>query len=185
MTPSKMLSGALVLSVALATGPALAQEPTGVSSEIERTASTSPQEKIAYAEDSNQEIREGEKQIARLLEQARKDTDIEAIECLINRLTSVRALLQVSESAEASMRDAITAGEEEKSNHEFRKIAVAVSKTRMLLAESQRCAADQDLESGTTVVEWFDQLNDSDPFTDVEINDLEISVAPPQVSPFL
>lgn len=175
----------LMLTALLATAPALAQEPTGVSSEIERTASTSPQEKISYAEDSNQEIREGEKQISRLLEQARKDNDVEAIECLINRLTSVRALLQVSEGAEAAMRDAITAGEEEKANHEFRKVAVAVSKTRMLLAEAQRCAADQDLESGTTVVEWFDQLSEGDPFDEVEINDLDISVDPPQVSPFL
>ena len=165
--------------------PAQAQDPTGVSSELERTASTSPQEKITYAENSNAEIREGEKQISRLLEQARKDGDTEAIECLINRLTSVRALLQVSEGAESAMRSAITAGEEEKANHEFRKIAVAVSKTRMLLAEAQRCAADQDLESGTTVVEWFDQLSEGDPFEEVEINDFDISIDPPQVSPFL
>ena len=140
---------------------------------------------MAYAEASNQEIREAEKQIARLLEQARKDGDAEAIECLINRLTSVRALLQVSESAEVSMRDAIAAGEEEKANHEFRKIAVAVSKTRMLLAEAQRCAADQDLASGQTLVDWESRLDDGGDFGEVDVNDLDIAVDPPQVSPFL
>ncbi|MBX2800303.1 MAG: hypothetical protein KTR31_21670 [Myxococcales bacterium] len=140
---------------------------------------------MGYAEDSNAEIREGERQVSRLLEQARKDGDLEAIECLISRLTSVRALLQVSERAEGSMRDAITAGEEEKANHEFRKIAVAVSKTRMLLAEAQRCAADQDMESGTTVVEWSDQLTEGDPFEAVEISPFDVSIDPPQLSPFL
>jgi len=165
-------------------GVATAQDaPTGVSSEVERTASTSPQEKIAYAESSNNEIREAEKTISRLLEQARKDGDAEAIACLINKLTSVRALLQVSESAEASMRDAIAGGEEEKANHEFRKIAVAVSKTRQLLAEAQRCAADQDLAPGETYVDWEGGA-DGGEFTDT-LDTIDTIIDPPAVSPFL
>ena len=158
---------------------------TGVSSEIERTSRSSPQDKLSYAEDSNFEIREGERQISRLLEQARRDGDIDAIECLISRVTSLRALLGVSQGAEGALRDAITAGEDAKADHEFRKIAVAVSKTRMLLAEAQRCAADQELESGTTIVEWDENLVESDPFEENQVSDFDISVDPPDVSPFL
>lgn len=166
-------------------GEVQAQDPTGVTSDIERTATTTPQEKIAYAEASNQEIRDAEKTIARLLDQARKDADAEAIECLVNRLTSVRALLQVSESAEIAMKDAIAAGTDEKADHEFRKIAVAVSKTRMLLAEAQRCASDQQVESGTTLVDWESAIADEDDLGDLEIDDFDIGLDPPQVSPFL
>jgi len=166
-------------------GEVQAQDPAGVTSDIDRTATTSPQEKIAYAEASNQEIRDAEKAISRLLEQSRKDADAEAIECLVNRLTSVRALLQVSEAAEVAMKDAIAAGTEEKANHEFRKIAVAVSKTRMLLAEAQRCASDQQVESGTTLVDWESAIADEDDLDDLDIDDFDIGLDPPPVSPFL
>ncbi|MEQ1503626.1 MAG: hypothetical protein ABMB14_15415 [Myxococcota bacterium] len=175
----------LSLSAVLFAGTVQAQDPTGVTSDLERTATTTPAEKITYATSSNEEIRDAEKQITRLLEQARKDADAEAIECLINRLTSVRALLQVSESAEVMMRDAIAAGGEEQANHEFRKIAVAVTKTRMLLAEAQRCASDQVVESGTTLVDWESALADEDDLDDLAITDFDIGLDPPQVSPFL
>jgi len=179
----------LLLSLAVLAGgaEALAQDgpPTGVASEIERTASTSPQEKIAYAQDSNEEIREAERTVTKLLEQGRRDSDAEAIECLSNRLTSVRALLQVSESAEESMTVSIAGAEGEKASHEFRKIAVAVSKTRMLLAEAQRCASDQDLASGTTLVDWVSHLEDDGlGFVD-GLDDLNIDIDLPDVSPFL
>jgi hypothetical protein len=174
----------LTLLSTILVADAIAQDPTGVSSDIERTATTSPQEKITYAENSNQEIREAEKEIAKLLEQSRKDGDAEAIECLVNRLTSVRALLQVSEAAEVAMKDALANGDDERANHEFRKIAVAISKTRMLLAEAQRCSSDQSLQSGATITEWevegVDPVNPDPP----DFSTTGIGLTPPPVSPF-
>jgi hypothetical protein len=176
--------GIVTLLSSVLIAPAMAQDPMGVSSEIERTATTSPQEKIAYAESSNQEIRDAEKQIAKLLEASRKDGDAEAIECLVNRLTSVRALLQVSESAELQMKDAIAIGDDDRANHEFRKIAVAISKTRMLLAEAQRCASDQQLQSGTTLTEWEVEGPDSVAPTTPDLTTTGVGITPPAVSPF-
>jgi hypothetical protein len=179
----QFLSWIALVALLLAGGSARGQDPTGVS-DLERAASSTPQEKIAYAESANAEIEEGVRAINRLLEQARKDADADAIECLISRLTSVRALLQVSQSAEISMANAIAAAEDEKANHEFRKIAVAVSKTRMLLAEAQRCASEQQLESGTTLVDWTTVLGveTGDP-PDVTLTTTNLE--PPPVSPFL
>ena len=183
-----MTTRTLCFLALLAATPALAQDPggdpTGVSSELERTATTSPQEKIAYAETSNQEIRDAEKQVSRYLDQARKDGDAEAIECLVNRQTSVRALLQVSEQAEISMKDAIASGDDERANHEFRKIAVAVSKTRMLLAEAQRCASDQQLQPGSTVTEWEVNGPDAVPPPTATLSTTGIGITPPSISPF-
>jgi DNA-binding phage protein len=178
-------AAAALAFVALAGSEVRAQDPSGVTSDLERTASTTPQEKISYAESSNEEIRDAEKQITRLLEQARKDNDAEAIECLANRLTSVRALLQVSESAEVAMRDSIAAGLVEKANHEFRKIAVAISKTRMLLAEAQRCASEQQVEPGQTLVDWESALADENDLASLDPTDFTFGGDPPQVSPFL
>lgn len=164
--------------------PAMAQDPMGVSSEIERTATTSPQEKIVYAESSNQEMRDAERTIAKLLEVSRKNGDAEAIECLVNRLTSVRALLQVGEAAELQMKTAISTGDDDRANHEFRKIAVAISKTRMLLAEAQRCSSDQQLQSGTTLTEWEVEGPDSDNPTQPALTTTGVGITPPAVSPF-
>jgi DNA-binding phage protein len=190
MRSSSVLAGVVptaTLIAALWVGVVHAEDPSsvGVMSDLERTASTSPPEKIAYAETSNQEIRDAEKQISKLLDQARKDGDDEAIECLMNRLTSVRALLSVSEASEIAMKDALAAGLEEKADHEFRKIAVAISKTRMLLAESERCASDQTVESGTTLVDWESALSDEPDLPTDVITDWDVGLDPPEVTPFL
>jgi len=176
---------ALAVLSALAVGPALAQSPGGVSSELERTASTSPDEKKTYAEVSNQEIRDAEKQIAKLLETAKKDGDAEATECLLSRLTAVRALQSVSERAEGAMSEALAAGNQEKANHEFRKIAVAVSKTRMLRAEANRCSSDEADGGDSTIVDWESFLQDyQDVFDQYDLDELDFGQDPPQVSPF-
>ena len=83
------------------------------------------------------------------------------------------------------MRDAIAAGLDEKANHEFRKVAVAVSKTRMLLAEAQRCATDQQVEPGQTLVDWESALADETDLDNLDVTDFTIGNDPPQVSPFL
>lgn len=168
-------------------GDSVAQDPTGVSSSLEQTASTSPEEKLAYAASSVQEIKDAVKIIEKLLEQtqAKKDSDADAVQCLVNRLTSVRALLQVAEGAETSLKEALNSGEEERANHEFRKIAVARTKTRVLLAEAQRCASDTKLESGRTTIDWDTVLQDDDDFPEPEIDDLDLDPQPPSVTPFM
>jgi hypothetical protein len=96
----------------------------------------------------------------------------------------VRALLQVSESAEVSMRNAIAASSTEMANHEYRKIAVAVGKTRMLVAEAQRCASHQELASGTTLVDWSSMLAETDDGLVDPTATTVTNIEPPPVSPF-
>lgn len=179
----------LALGIALTTAPTWAQSPgggSGVTSELERTSSTSPEEKTAYAEAGNNEIAEAEKTVSKLLEAAKREGNTEAVQCITTKLTSLRALQQVSEAAEASMLEALEAGNDEKASHEFRKVAVAVSKTRMLLAEAQRCDQDQTLDPGVSVVEWETTLDEEAPeidlldiFSDITFED------PPGISIFL
>ncbi len=95
-------------------------------------------------------MRNAVKAVSKMLEGARRESNVEHLQCLTNRLTAIRALVQVSETAEVAMKDALSAGESERADHEFRKIAVALTKTRQLLAEAERCMDDPDLRSGDT-----------------------------------
>ncbi len=175
----------LCMALCLAATPALAQEG-GVSGEISRSSSTTPQEKLQYAADSNAEMRDSIKAVSKLLEGARRETNVERLQCLTNRLTAIRALVQVSEAAEIAMKESLSAGQAERADHEFRKIAVALTKCRQLLAEAERCMDDSGLRSGDTllVVEGGitddgddTEGNEQDPFDDIGHD-------PPASSPF-
>jgi len=168
-----------------AIGTALADGPGGISSELERTATTTPAEKAAYADSSTAEIAEAVSTISTLFQSAAKDADIEAQQCLSGRLASAKALKQVSQRASADMKNAISDGNSERADHEFRKIAVAVSKTRTLLAEAQQCSADQTTEDGITNVTFFvedDVVIGGEDGNDID--DIDIGFDPPDVSPF-
>jgi len=116
---------------------------TGVAGDLERSSSTTPQEKVKYAADSNSEMRDAVKTVLKMLEGARRESNVEELQCLSNRLTSIRALAQVSEATEITMKESLAKGQQERAAYEFRKIAVALTKTRRLLAEANRCVDNQ------------------------------------------
>ncbi|MCB9698708.1 MAG: VWA domain-containing protein [Alphaproteobacteria bacterium] len=65
----------------------------------------------------------------------------DATMCVVNRWSSVSGLREVGEQAVAELDAARAAGELEMAQHASRKLAIAVSKTRMLVEEATRCAA--------------------------------------------
>ncbi len=84
------------------------------------------------------------------------------------------------------MKDAIAAGSEEKANHEFRKIAVAVAKSRQLRAEANRCSASDESGGNSTIVDWESFLEEyGNVFDQFDLDELDFGQDPPQVSPFL
>lgn len=132
---------------------AVAADPIGLTSELERTANATPDQKRSYAGDAKGEISDAAKQIGRMLETAKKGgADTTTIQCLTSRLTAVRALQSVCENATMELDGAISGGAVEKADHEFRRVAVALSKSRTLLAEAQRCNLDEAAASGDTIV---------------------------------
>src|SRR5690606_16573602 len=109
----RFLSVALLLGQA---GVAGAQE-VGVRGEIERTTTTTSQEKLDYAEASLVELREALRELQRMAEAARRDSEVERLQCLNTRLTSLRALQSATEGASAAMNTALLAGEIERADH--------------------------------------------------------------------
>ncbi|MEO0602028.1 MAG: hypothetical protein AAF211_11375 [Myxococcota bacterium] len=148
-------------------------------------ANASPPEQIAWVQDARAEIGAAEKTLARMREQQEKQDDANAVECLVTRLTSVQALRKVTTSAQTSLVSAVAAGSQERVLHELRKVNVALTKTRSLVGEAQRCAAGQAFETGITTTDVTQELTSSDAFVVPEITPLDTNVDPPQVSPFL
>lgn len=182
----KALALLAALPLAVFLGQAVAAEPTGVSSDLERTADTTPEEKLAYAAASNQEISDAMKAIEKMLEQtkAKGAEGADGVQCINNKKLSVSALAQVSTQAEAKMKSDLNSGAYDSADHEYRKIAVAITKSRVLLAEAQQCATGTQLESGTTLVDWESALQDNDQFLEPFIDDIAVDPIPPSVTPF-
>jgi hypothetical protein len=152
---------------------------------IERLANTSPDEKMQFAASANQEMRDAVKAVSKLMDNARRESNVDKIQCVSTLLTSIRSLVQVSEQAEVAMKEALSAGEVERADHEFRKVAVALNKTRSLQADAERCGDQGGLRSGETVISVDGGVaDDSDDTTDVVVDVFDLGFDPPQASPF-
>jgi hypothetical protein len=170
--------------------PSWAQDLPSMTSEIERTADTTNSEKQAYAASAMTEMGDTLKQVTRLIEGARKDSDAEKVMCLTSRISSVRALNSVTEAANRVLGEAIDRGDSDRAAHEFRKIAVALNKTRVLLAESIQCDQGQKVQPGETLVDLLSGLVSEDELESIldqaALDGLDVGLYdPPEVSPFL
>jgi hypothetical protein len=170
----------------LATDPgASAQDPgstPGLMGELERVASTTPEEKVKYASDGLAEMSNDVRAVTKMLEAARKEPDsAKKVQCLANILTSMRALLAVSQKADVAMQKDLATGALELADHEFRKIAVALSRTRNLMFEAERCTASPESQSGRTDVTVEGDEGDED---DLIGEAIDIDVNLPDISPF-
>lgn len=181
-------SGIVLLALAaLAAGsvvPATAQD-SGVAGDLERTAQASPQEKAQYAADAVEELATAVKDVEKLQEDARREGDPEQAACVAARLGQLTALSQVTEAATAAMKTAMDAGDQQRADHELRKIAVALSKSRQLTLEAQACVDDSGLASGETNVRVEGGLDGEGDETDaLDVDVLDGGYDPPQQSPF-
>lgn len=185
MVNTKRMMGWLVLLTWCTTGVAVAQQ-SGMSGELERAGKVAPREMSAFARSATEEILGASKTISRMVDQARRDNELEEVNCLESRLSYVRALLMVTERAHGAMKDAQAAGIADRSEHEFRKVAVAVSKVRQFMAEAEACLGEGGSTPGTTELNVDEGvgLEETDP-TDASDDSSEVVVpGPPVQSPF-
>ncbi len=166
---------ALLMSVTTVTSVS-AQNPTpgGISSELDRAATTSPEEKIAYSEASNAEIAQAIRTVEKLRESSeREGASTDTLQCINSRLASMKILATVARESDLRMREALSAGEMPRADLEFRKIAIAVGKTRGLLAEAYTCTGEETVESGTLSLDVSEPDPFEDPFENFDADPLE------------
>jgi len=161
-------------------------QQSGMSGELERAGKVDPREMSNFARSSIEEIVAASKTIAKMVDQARRDGEMEEVNCLESRLSYVRALLMVTERANGSMREAQAAGMADRAEHEFRKMAVAVSKVRQFLAEAEACLGEGGSTPGTTELDVNDGagLEEEDPTEATDDPSAVVDEDPPNTSPF-
>lgn len=158
----------ILVALASLLSPALAADPPGATATA-AAAATTPAEKLANAANANQEIRDAVEAVEQLVQSAQdKSESPETLQCLNSRLTSMRALLAVTTTAETNLKEALAGSDTasvQRANFEYRKITIALTKARSLLGEAQRCSVDPDTTAPLTIVEWESYLVGEDSFT--------------------
>jgi hypothetical protein len=160
-----------------------AQE-TEASGQLEAAATTSPKEKMDFASSALAEMAGGEKTVRKLLEQAQKEGDSAAskVQCLNNKLASIRSLQEVSAGANSAMQESLAANQNEMADFHFRKIAVAITKVRQFVAEAEACMGQNGTTGGTESIDISgDTLAEN---MDDYFYDVEDDVPAPDATPF-
>jgi hypothetical protein len=154
-------------------------------SQLEQSNATSDKDKVRFASSAIDEMRETETYLAQALSAAEKGGDpVEAL-CVNNKLSAVRALVQVAESANAGMQDALASGDAQRADHEFRKVGVALTKARQFKAEADACSGDDGITPGVTEVEVTNEgLSESDDTERIDDGNTGVGEEPPGSSPF-
>lgn len=172
-------------SLALMMFPLVAgAQETSAAGQIEQSSQTSPEEKIRFADMALEEMRLSVEDVSKMVEVAERENAMVAIQCLSRKLTTMRALLEVSESSGITMRQALADGEYETAEHEYRKIAIALARVRQFRAEADACDGARSAESGKTDVEVITSAMSSEDETEPPVFDEEFGNSPPPTSQF-
>ena len=174
----------VVLMVSLVSGVAWAQD-TEISGELESmSANMTPDQKLAFSEDARREIDESSKRVAKMLEQAQKEGAADdVIQCLTNKLASIRALQEVTGTAELAMKEALATNQQSRAGYEFRKIAVSLSKVRQFVAEAEACIQT----GGNLKSKTFTEGTQDETLAESDVPDIDLDPDPPDhphTSPF-
>jgi hypothetical protein len=173
-----------VLMAFAVSGVAFAQED--IKAQLEQSAATSTAEKTDFATSANKEMDAAVKKLAKAMSDAEREREAVQLLCLSKKLSSARTLTEVAEYASAAMNVAIAENNLDMAEHEFRKIAVALQKTREFAAEGEACLGDGGSAPGVTSVDVsqgnLDDEDDTEPIDDGSTGLLGID--PPDTSPF-
>ena len=110
--------------------------------------------------------------------------DIIRLNCVNEKLTQLKALLNIAEAADFALQQALVEERPEEATHEFEKIILAKTKSDDLIAQSSSCVGQAAVYSGDTKVETVIEEDVVSDESVVEIFDEIPIVEPPSASPF-
>ena len=176
--------------LSLATGVfAQSDEPTPVTSrsaiDFGKASKLSDAEKIENASTYLGEMKDVLSAVLELLKDARDEKDVIKLNCINEKLTSIKGLIRISEQADITLQAAVAQGERDTATHEFHTIAISHQKIKILKTEAEQCVGELAFAVGKTTVEVEvdkDMVPEQDP-TKVELPETEI-IRPPAASPY-
>lgn len=176
------------MMVLLAGGALWAQsspEEKAVPGSLGEAASLPDAEKLKRASIMVNEMKQTLGHVVKLLAEAREEKDVIKLNCINEKLTSIKGLIRIAEQAEMALQEAVGRAEKDSSMHEYHKISISHQKIKVLRAEAEQCIGELAFAVGKTSVEVEvdkDQVPEHDP-TDIELPDTPI-VRPPAASPY-
>lgn len=181
-------AGAIACSLALGGGALYAQQDGGdteddksVEATIkgEKKDSLTPAQMAQEADELIKAMREGLKSVIAVQQIARKQKDVIKLNCVNDKLLQVKQLLNIAETANTDLQEAIAQSDENERYHQYGKIVVAAEQVRLLVEESRNCIGEELVYVGPLQVD-VDKPEVEDPG-----DDTDPSVEPPAyASPF-
>ncbi len=176
----------LALVVLLSTTVFAQDKPAGADdTDFAKAASLSGAEKQDRARSYLDEMRDVLGHVLKLLKEAREEKDVIKVNCVNEKLTSIKGLIRISEQAGMTLQEALAKGEKDTASHEFHKISISHQKIRVLRSEAEQCVGELAFAVGKTTVEVEvdkDQVPEQDP-TDVKLPETPV-IRPPAASPY-
>lgn len=186
-----MLSGmkvfvSIALGVALVAAGVHAQgKDTKGSEDYDKASKLSDQRKLGLATTYLSEMKGVLSNVLGILKSARDEKDVIKVNCVNERLTSIKGLIRISEQADITLQESVAKGEKDTATHEFHKISISHQKIKILKTEAEQCVGELAFAVGKTTVEVEVDDNlvpDQDP-TQVDLPDTPV-VRPPAASPY-
>jgi hypothetical protein len=103
---------------------------------------------IKQAQESFNELSDISRNVKDTLDKASKEGDMERVQCISSRQTSIVALVDISKQSQLSIENSIASRNMIKVDSELRKISVALTKARQFSSEIEGCVATQGSKSG-------------------------------------
>ncbi len=132
----------VVLLIALGAATAFAQrgdvKPQPSSPAIDASKVSDP-DKLRTSSEGLVRMRSALKDVLDKLEEARSTKDVVKLTCVNEKLTQIKGLLRISETADVNLQESIARKETSTSAHEFTKVSIAQSKVQQLRAEAEQC----------------------------------------------
>ncbi len=147
---------AIALALAVSMGPmgasdALAQDPDD--SPDFSGADLTAQQKLDFAATTADTLEAATNKILGLIEAAQSRKDVILLNCLNDKLISLRGLLKVAEDGKLNLQEAIARENADLQEHNYRKVAIAADQSRLIIAEAEACVGDLGYsQSGGTIV---------------------------------
>lgn len=160
-----------LMAAGLSLGVASAQD-VSVETSMEQAAMADPSEMKANTPQWVAEMNRNVVELRALDERVKKKTGGDGLPCVTNSLAAAESLVQMSEQAQGLLQSALDSGAIKRARFEYGKLATALTRSRGLVADSERCVFGEGLEDGKTKVNLVGGSSGSQDDTEGVLSDI-------------
>lgn len=148
--------------LALAAGPADAQQPNGGTTPaapapatdgqvgFQRKTSLTPQEQLVESQKHVARMEGAASGVRKMLEEARRQRDVVKTLCLNDKLSQIDVAIRSARDRRTQLQSAVSRNDSELSNHEFTILTVLRQRSEQLVAEANQCIGEESAFVGDT-----------------------------------